>query len=154
LATAPSYDAATLQRLASKRPTGSALLYDQMSTMGAIAAGVAPADAIAPLTIGRLPVPIPEVIGGGAVRVNGPGEPGGQSETSIAANTDASVIVVGYNDPRGFSTTPVSLSGVARSTDGGVTWAEVPGVPGGIGTLPSVTNGQVFGDPDVKYDVL
>ena len=45
-----------------------------------------------------------------------------------------------------------NLSGVSRSTDGGATWSEVPVGPGGLGLLPTVPGGQIYGDPEVKWD--
>ncbi|MFH0794209.1 MAG: sialidase family protein [bacterium] len=80
-----------------------------------------------------------------------------QSETSIAANANATILIAGYNDGRGFDTqdlgTSMTLSGVARSTDGGATWEELKGVhPAGVGLLPNLGGGIVAGDPDVKYD--
>jgi cysteine-rich repeat protein len=94
----------------------------------------------------------PDVIGGPDTTVNGLAAVGGQAEGSIAANADASVLIVGFNDSRGFATTPVSLSGLARSVDGGVTWLPVPVGPGGNSTLPGAAGGSIFGDPDVKFD--
>ncbi len=127
----------------------------EMSPMGALAAGVlengdpdlAPAVRTAP----RWPR-VPTTVGGTDVRVHSANAMGAQSETSIAINADGSVLIAGYNDARGFSGTPVTLSGIARSTDGGATWAEVPVGPGGAGRLPVTGSDQLFGDPDVKYD--
>src|SRR5207245_9684238 len=69
------------------------------------------------------------------------------------------ILIAGYNDARGFptppATSPTSVSGVARSANGGLTWAPVPVGPGGLGFLPvdaATGLGKVFGDPDVKYD--
>jgi hypothetical protein len=134
-------------------------LYLEMSPLGARAAGVAPrrahsedAGAAGARAPGAPRAPRPEVVGGTDVVVHGPGDLGLQSETSIASNATGTILVAGYNDARGFDVVPLSLSGVARSTDGGATWNEVPVGPGGLGVLPSVADGSVFGDPDVKYD--
>jgi len=84
------------------------------------------------------------------------GSPGLQAETSIAVNTGGTVIIAGFNDARGFSQTTAStgrsISGVARSVDGGNTWSPGPAMFGGLPVLPSLPNSAVFGDPDVKYD--
>jgi hypothetical protein len=105
----------------------------------------------------------PAVIGSSDVVVNGPDDFGigptdfgFQSETAIDANAAGTVLVAGYNDLRsliaGFSNADgdFSVSGVARSTDGGATWAEVTTDPDLPGLLPTHA-GQVFGDPDVKW---
>src|SRR5207253_2677689 len=47
--------------------------------------------------------------------------PGGQAETSIAVDESGQHIVVGYNDTRGLSRNPISVSGVLYSEDGGQT---------------------------------
>lgn len=78
--------------------------------------------------------------------------PSTQAETSIAVDATGQHIVVGFNDFRGFSNNPLSLSGFSYSDDGGVTFRDG-------GQLPTTTNAvingvsypQVFGDPDVKY---
>jgi uncharacterized repeat protein (TIGR01451 family) len=148
-------------RLAAKAPsTLAGQHYLEMSSMGAIAAGlispyaqedgspvVAPAW---PQNAARAPL----AIGSSDLIVHSPAAAGMQSETSIAMNANGSVLIAGYNDGRGFSLSPVSLSGVARSTDGGLNWAEVPVGPGGAGVLPSVAGGAVYGDPDVKFDPI
>ncbi len=77
---------------------------------------------------------------------------GGQAEVTVAVDITGQHVVIGFNDTRGFSLNPVSVSGFAYSDDGGVTFTDG-------GQLPSVSNGsigttqlpQVFGDPDVKY---
>lgn len=61
----------------------------------------------------------------------------------LSTGNGAGVLVAGYNDAQGFSGSPTTLSGVARSTDWGVTWTD-------LGRLPSVVGGSVFGDPSVK----
>lgn len=127
--------------------------YQEMSYMGARAAGFLPlpdADAAASPSLGR--APLPSVIGSPDLIVHSLAAPGVQGETAIAANGSGSILIAGYNDSRGFSVTPLSVSGVARSNDGGASWGEVPVGPGGLGVLPSAVNGSVFGDPDVKYD--
>jgi len=94
----------------------------------------------------------PDVIGGPDRTVNGLAAIATQAEGSIAANADASVLIAGFNDARGFSLMPVSLSGLARSLDGGNTWLQVPVGPNGSSTLPGAVGGSIFGDPDVKFD--
>src|ERR1700682_5993209 len=63
-----------------------------------------------------------------------------QSSTSIAANSTGMILIAGYNDDRGFpppGDPTLSLSGVARSADGGATWNEVlVGPSRNPGTLP------------------
>ena len=156
LSPARAWTPAERARLESKAPaTRQARWYEEMSPMGAVAAGVArPRDPDDLATVERLQgVRLgTSLVGGGDIIVHGSGDAGLQSETTIAANGDGSVLIAGYNDLRGFSTTPVSVSGVARSIDGGLTWSEVPVGPGGAGTLPSVAGGRVSGDPDVKFD--
>ena len=84
---------------------------------------------------------------------DGEGPAGGQAELTIAIDSTGSHIVIGFNDTRGFSLNPISVSGFAYSDDGGATFVDG-------GQLPAPSNGQlangtklpqVFGDPDVKY---
>ena len=153
-------------RRAAKLPRGrAAQWHDQMSFMGAMAAGVLPPPdpesalflpAGGRTTPGERPaMPLaPAVVGSADVIVHSPTASGSQVETSIAANPAGTVIVAGYNDLRGFPATagaPFSVSGVARSIDSGVTWSEVVPSGGTIGVLPFGT-GKVQGDPDVKWD--
>lgn len=80
------------------------------------------------------------------------GPAGGQAETSIAVDSTGQHIVVGFNDTRGFSLNPISVSGFMYSDDGGKTFVDG-------GQLPTPGNQDiggslfpaVFGDPDVKY---
>ncbi|WP_159396934.1 DUF11 domain-containing protein [Sorangium cellulosum] len=91
-------------------------------------------------------------IAGGTDRAaHAPDALGAQHDAAIAANADASLLVVAYTDPRGALASPVSLSAVARSTNGGRTFAEVLG-PSGEGALPGAAGGQVLGAPRVLYD--
>ncbi|WP_437592796.1 hypothetical protein [Sorangium sp. So ce1000] len=83
--------------------------------------------------------------------VHAPDALGAQHQAAIAANADASILVATYTDPRGALGNPISLSGVARSADGGRSFAEVLG-PSGVGTLPSVAGGKVLGSPRVVHD--
>ncbi|WP_437680798.1 hypothetical protein [Sorangium sp. So ce131] len=76
---------------------------------------------------------------------------GAQRDAAIAANADASLLVVAYTDPRGALASPVSLSAVARSTNGGRTFAEVLG-PSGESALRAAAGGEVLGSPRVAYD--
>lgn len=89
----------------------------------------------------------------------GEGPAGGQAELSIAVDSTGQHIVVGVNDTRGFSLSPVSVSGFTYSDDGGVTFVDggqlpTPGV--GAGSIAADSIGgtnypQVFGDPEVEY---
>jgi uncharacterized repeat protein (TIGR01451 family) len=88
--------------------------------------------------------------------INGPSDLGFQSETSIDANDTGTILVAGFNDLSGALLADAngnqSISGVARSTDGGATWAEVTTDPDLPGLIPvGGGDGQVFGDPDVKW---
>jgi hypothetical protein len=75
-----------------------------------------------------------------------------QSETSIAVDSSGLHIVVGFNDFRGFSGNPVSLSGFMYSDDGGQTFVDGGQLPSpGNDTIGSTKLPQVFGDPEVKY---
>lgn len=157
LAPAPNYSAEDLARFAAKAPTSiAAQRAVEMSAMGAMAAGVLPrpdafqVGSFVESAQGQLPL-YAKAIGSGDIVVHGLNDIAGQAETTIAANPAGTILIAGYNDGRGFGTTPVSLSGVARSEDGGLTWAEVPVGPGGAGTLPGVASGSVYGDPDVKW---
>ena len=156
--------AENVARAEAKLPASArAKLYAHMSAMGALAARVTPrrdgedGPSLLPAEAQSAPsVPFAAaVVGSADVIVHNPAALHSQTETSIAANAAGTVLVAGYNDERGFpasaAVTAFSLSGVARSLDGGQTWAEVIPSGGTIGTLPAGT-GQVFGDPDVKYD--
>lgn len=86
------------------------------------------------------------------------GPSGGQAELSIAVTPDGQYIVVGYNDTRGFSRNPVSVSGYMYSSDYGKTFTDGGQLPvsGHPGTIPASSIGttslpQIFGDPDVKH---
>lgn len=68
----------------------------------------------------------------------------GQSETALAIDGTGMHVVIGYNDFRGFTITPNSLSGYSYSDDGGLTFTDG-------GRLPGVAGAQVLGDPDIKY---
>jgi hypothetical protein len=78
--------------------------------------------------------------------------PGGQAETSIAVDSTGTHVVVGFNDTRGFARNPVSVSGVAYSDDGGLTWVDGGQLPSpGTDAIGSTRLPQIFGDPDIKY---
>ncbi len=80
--------------------------------------------------------------------------PGGQAEYSMAVDSTGMHIVVGFNDTRGFSTTPVSVSGYYYSDDGGTTFVDGGQLPvnfGGTTVIGTTTYPQIFGDTDVKY---
>jgi uncharacterized repeat protein (TIGR01451 family) len=160
-------------------------LNEQMSPMGALAAGARPKisrkedwhgkvdvsklRAVNRRALESLPKSVlsPSVIGSADLivhdpneftvfSINGPSDLGFQSETSIDSNDDGTVLVAGFNDLSGFLLADdngnQSISGVARSTDGGATWAEVTTDADLPGLLPvGGSDGQVFGDPDVKW---
>ena len=69
---------------------------------------------------------------------------GTRAEVALAADATGQHIVIGFNDSRGFRTTPVSVSGFMYSDDGGKTFTDG-------GQLPSLSTALVYGDPDVKY---
>src|SRR5262249_42882349 len=131
-------------------------VFDAMEHQGAVAAGLHPdfdQDRVEGLRAEGPRVDAPNVI------VNGLTEQATQSHTSIAINAGGTILVAGFNDATGFAPAgdpdpnTLSLSGVARSTNGGQTWQQITGgPPRSPSTLPTVTNGRVFGDPDVKYD--
>ena len=81
------------------------------------------------------------------------GPSGTQSEMTIAVDVTGQHIVVGYNDFRGFSSNPISVSGFAYSDDGGATFTDGGQLPSaGTSQLADGTKlPQIFGDPDVKY---
>ena len=80
------------------------------------------------------------------------GPAGGQAELSIAVDSTGQHIVLGYNDTRGFSLNPVSVSGFSYSDDGGVTFVDGGQLPSpGTDMIGTTKLPQVFGDPDVKY---
>lgn len=86
------------------------------------------------------------------------GPSGGQAELSIAVDNSGQYIVVGYNDSRGFSRNPVSVSGYMYSSDYGKTYTDggqlpVSGHPGTIAASAIGTTNlpQILGDPEVKY---
>jgi hypothetical protein len=75
-----------------------------------------------------------------------------QSETSIAVDSTGQHIVIGFNDFRGFSQNPVSLSGFMYSDDGGAHFVDGGQLPSpGLDVVGGSKLPQVFGDPDVKY---
>jgi len=80
------------------------------------------------------------------------GPAGGQAEVSIAVDATGQHVVIGYNDTRGFSLNPVSVSGVMYSDDGGTTFVDGGQLPSpGIDVIGTTKLPQVFGDPEVKY---
>ena len=80
------------------------------------------------------------------------GPAGGQAETSIAVDRTGQHIVVGFNDTRGFSLNPISVSGFMYSDDGGATFVDGGQLPSpGNQNLGGTLFPAVFGDPDVKY---
>src|SRR5215472_4817110 len=80
------------------------------------------------------------------------GPAGGQAETSIAVDRTGQHVVVGFNDTRGFSSNPISVSGFMYSDDGGQTFVDGGQLPSpGTDTIGTTKFPEVFGDPDVKY---
>jgi hypothetical protein len=75
-----------------------------------------------------------------------------QAETSIAVDRTGQHVVIGYNDFRGFSTNPLSVSGVLYSDDGGKTFNDGGQLPSpGTVTIAGQKFPEIFGDPTVKY---
>src|SRR5262249_33268092 len=80
----------------------------------------------------------------------GPGST--QSEMAIAIDPSGMHIVVGFNDFRGFIVSPLSISGFAYSSDGGLTFTDGQQLPNvTLGQINGTPLPQVSGDPDVKY---
>ncbi len=80
------------------------------------------------------------------------GPAGGQAEVSIAVDSTGQHIVVGFNDTRGFSLNPLSVSGFIYSDDGGATFVDGGQLPSpGTDVIGTTRFPEVFGDPDVKY---
>jgi len=80
------------------------------------------------------------------------GPAGGQAETSVAVDFTGQHIVIGFNDTRGFTEDPVSLSGFMYSDDGGATFTDGGRLPTpGTSLINGTRFPQVFGDPEVKY---
>ena len=78
--------------------------------------------------------------------------PGGQAELSIAVDESGQHIVIGFNDTRGFSLNPISVSGYMYSADGGETFVDGGQLPSpGNQSIGTTLLPQVFGDPEVKY---
>ncbi|MCU1283127.1 MAG: glycosyl hydrolase, repeat-containing protein [bacterium] len=76
----------------------------------------------------------------------------GQAETSIAVDSTGQHVVIGYNDFRGFSTNPLSVSGVLYSDDGGKTFVDGGQLPSpGTDVVGTAKFPEIFGDPTVKY---
>lgn len=77
---------------------------------------------------------------------------GTQSEVSIAVDSTGQHIVLGFNDFRGFSKDPLSVSGYLYSDDGGATFTDGGQLPSpGNQTMFGQRWPQIFGDPDVQY---
>lgn len=76
----------------------------------------------------------------------------GQAETSIAVDKSGQHVVIGYNDFRGFSTNPLSVSGVLWSDDGGKSFHDGGQLPSpGDGDIGGQKFPQIYGDPTVKW---
>ena len=77
---------------------------------------------------------------------------GTQAELSIAVDSTGRHVVVGFNDFRGFSSNPISVSGFMYSDDGGLTFVDGGQLPSpGNDTIGSIRYPQIFGDPDIEY---
>jgi len=77
---------------------------------------------------------------------------GGQAELSIAVDSTGQHVVIGFNDTRGFSLNPVSVSGFFYSDDGGVNFVDGGQLPSpGTDAIGTTLLPQVVGDPEVKY---
>lgn len=80
------------------------------------------------------------------------GPSGGQAEMAVAVDVTGQHIVVGFNDTRGFNTSPFRISGFAYSDDGGLNFTDGGQLPSAaLGTRSGTAYPQVFGDPDIKY---
>jgi len=78
--------------------------------------------------------------------------PSGQAEMAVAVDATGRHVVVGFNDFRGFSLNPLSVSGFMWSDDGGATFHDGGQLPTpGNDTIGTTRYPQVFGDPDIKY---
>ena len=70
-----------------------------------------------------------------------------QSETFTASNPDdPNQIVVAYNDSRGYTASPINISGASVSTDGGNTFARLTNASG------QSPFSKTFGDPVILYN--
>src|SRR5215470_13601663 len=70
-----------------------------------------------------------------------------QSETFTASNPDnPDQIVVAYNDSRGYTASPINISGASVSTDGGNTFARLTNASG------QSPFSNTFGDPVILYN--
>jgi hypothetical protein len=77
---------------------------------------------------------------------------GTQSELSIAVDATGRHVVVGFNDFRGFSKNPLSVSGFMYSDDGGRTFVDGGQLPTpGNESIGSTRLPMVYGDPEVEY---
>lgn len=75
-----------------------------------------------------------------------------QSEMAIAVDATGQHIVVGFNDFRGASFNPVSVSGFLWSDDGGATFHDGGQLPTpGSDVVAGAKLPALFGDPDIKY---
>jgi len=78
---------------------------------------------------------------------------GGQAETSMSVDSTGQHVIVGFNDTRGFSLNPLSVSGFMYSDDGGLTFTDGGQLPVNTGTslIGSTVFPEVFGDPEIVY---
>src|SRR5688572_21860053 len=134
LSPAPQHPPAERARLANK----TARSWEEeklqlMSPMGAIAAGLTPRPEMPAATADsarKLGSPRPSfgtsAVGSVDQIVHDQPANATQGEATIAINTAGTVLVAGFNEARGFGLSVaggLSLSGVARSTNGGQTWS-------------------------------
>jgi len=117
------------------------------SAMGAIARGDVPRPSLeqiakrSPVVPFRSPASLVANAGSDVI-VHDPAAIDFQAEDAIAVS--GNLVVVGYNDMRGFLNSPVSVCGFSYSNDGGMTWTDG-------GQLPTAgASDEVLGDPDVK----
>jgi len=150
--------AADRARLERKAPaTREALAARLMSPMGAIAAGHAPWPQLGKGASSRVEPPPAGTLRVGGVDQSVHGAAGRtQTGTSLAVATNFGGLpmVAAFVDTRGFDLSVAggfSISGVARSVDGGLTWS-TPAQFRSLPVLPAPPNGLVFGGGDVKYD--
>lgn len=125
---------------------------DGMSSMGRIAARARASLQAQGLAARQIAAPARECVNEAECESEGEGPAGGQAETSIAVDATGQHVVVGFNDTRGFSTNPISVSGFMYSDDGGATFVDGGQLPSpGVDVIGSTRFPQVYGDPEVKY---
>jgi len=125
---------------------------DAMSPMGRLASRARAALEAQGLAGRRIAAPARDCVNEADCESEGDGPAGGQAETSIAVDATGQHVVVGFNDTRGFSSNPVSVSGFMYSDDGGATFVDGGQLPSpGADLIGTTKYPQVFGDPEVKF---